>query len=502
MSRTKVSEYVKNAGLEPDEVPKLFLPYQRKWLADTSSVKLHTKSRRIGISWTEAADRVLCGAQTNGHNSFYISYEKDMTRQFIEDAADWSKAFQFACSEIEEDVEIFRDGDEDKSVQVFRIYFNSGYKIEALSGNPRNPRSREGCFVIDEAAFVDELMVLLKAARGALIWGSSIHLITTYNGVDNDYYDLEQDVIAGKLPYSRHFTTFTDAVIQGLYKRICIRRGERWTAKKEAEWVERVRAEIGEDDAAEELDCVPSQSGGCYFSRLLIKQAMEPGIPVLKLSFRDEFALRPEPERRQEVQEWLREILEPHLELLEPNLKTSYGKDFARDVDLSYLIVGQEQPNLVRRAAFALEMSKVPFSQQLQILFFIADRLPRFVGGAHDARGNGQNEAEAAADKYGHDRITQVQFTDKWYGENFPKYKAGLEDRQVVLPLDSDLLDDHRQVVRVKGIPKLSEKRKKDSKGSMRHGDGAIACCLWWFASESDFGDAMPAQASEEFECW
>ena len=48
-----------------NEPLSILLPYQRRWLADQSQVKVSEKSRRIGITWTEAADRAL-GAQRVG----------------------------------------------------------------------------------------------------------------------------------------------------------------------------------------------------------------------------------------------------------------------------------------------------------------------------------------------------------------------------------------------------------------------------------------------------
>ena len=40
----------------------VLLPYQRRWIADTSRVKVWEKSRRIGATWAEAADAVLTAA--------------------------------------------------------------------------------------------------------------------------------------------------------------------------------------------------------------------------------------------------------------------------------------------------------------------------------------------------------------------------------------------------------------------------------------------------------
>lgn len=78
---------------------------------------------------------------------------------------------------------------------------------------------------------------------------------------------------------------------------------------------------------------------------------------------------------------------------------------------------------LTRRTPFVVELNDIPFKQQEQILFYIIDKLSRFVGGAMDARGNGQYLAEQAALRYG-SRIEQVMLTTEWYRESMPKYKG------------------------------------------------------------------------------
>jgi phage FluMu gp28-like protein len=87
-----------------------------------------------------------------------------------------------------------------------------------------------------------------------------------------------------------------------------------------------------------------------------------------------------------------------------------FGEDFGRNGDLSVFWPLQIQSNLVRRTPFVVELRRVPFRQQEQILFYIVDRLPRLIGGALDARGNGQYLAETARQRYGA-RVEQVMLS-------------------------------------------------------------------------------------------
>jgi len=468
--------------LAPEDVPGLLLPYQQRWIADRSKVKLCTKSRRIGLSWAEASDCALSAAEREGESTYYIGYDKDMARGFISDAADWAKAYQLTASEIDESEEIFRDGDESKSILIFRIYFNSGHRIEALSSSPRNFRSRQGRVVIDEAAFHDDLFALLKAAKALMIWGGRINIITTYNGMDNAYYDLEQEVLEGKLPYSRHFITFENALAEGLYRRMCLHWKRPWSLEAEAIWRQEIFNLFGED-AEEELLCIPKKSGGAYLSGVLIESCMEQGLPVLRLSYEDEFATLPDRRRQLTTQAWIEEWLHPLLLQLNPNLRSFFGQDFARSGDLSYILPAQELPDLRRFCPFGLELRNVPFQQQEQVLFALIDGLPRFTHGALDSRGNGQYQAERAMQKCGIAYISQIALSNPFYGEWFPRYKTGLQDGKVVLPADADLKADHRLVEQISGIPKLPETKIKGADGEKRHGDGAVAGLLMWYAS-------------------
>ncbi len=44
------------------DIPVVLMPYQQRWVADTSPLKVMEKSRRTGITWAEASDNVLTAA--------------------------------------------------------------------------------------------------------------------------------------------------------------------------------------------------------------------------------------------------------------------------------------------------------------------------------------------------------------------------------------------------------------------------------------------------------
>jgi len=464
-----------------NRLPAVLLGYQRRWIEDATPVKVYEKSRRIGVSWTEAADCALLAAGAKGMNTWYIGYNKDMAQEFIADCADWARFYNLAASQVEEVVL----EDEARNIAAFRIRFSSGRKITALSSRPANLRGKQGRIVIDEAAFHDDLAGLLKAALAMLMWGGQVHVISTHNGDENAFNELVGDIRAGKKPYSLHRTTLDDALSDGLYKRICLRLGRDWSAEREAAW----RAELIEfygADADEELFCIPAKGAGVYLPRTLVETCMSDDAPVLRLGCSGEFAELPDSVRFAEINDWLADNLAPLLDKFPPNLPVYFGEDFGRSGDLSVIWPLIEEPGMTYRTPLVIEMRNVPFRQQEQVLFYLVDSLPRFAGGALDSRGNGQYLAEVAMQRYGSYRIHQVMLSREWYRDNMPPYKAAFEEKTITAPKDADILDDHRAVRMEKGVAKVPETyRGKGRDGGQRHGDAAIAGALALFAARN-----------------
>ena len=465
----------------------VLLAYQKKWVEDKSPVKVWEKSRRIGATWAEAADDALIAATESGMDVFYIGYNKDMAREFVDECASWLRHYQLAASEIEEF--IFKDKDEygDKDIHAFRIDCASHFKVLALSSRPSNLRGKQGIVIIDEAAFHDDLQGLIKAAIALLMWGGKVRIISTHFGDDNPFNELINQIREGKLPYNLHRTTLDDALADGLYKRICIVLNKKWSPETEAVWRDELIKFYGEH-ADEELFCVPSKGSGIYFTSALILSCMKEDIPVLRWTCKNGFDELPDETRRSECRDWIDDNLEPILKALKEsplqNRNHYFGEDFARDIDLTVIMPLTELQNLSLRAPFVVELRNVPFKQQEQILFYIADSLPNFRGGALDARGNGQYLAEVAMQRYGASRIFQIMLTQEIYRDAMPKYKVRFEDKTIEIPKDADILDDHKVVRLEKGIPLISTSRSA-TKGGKRHGDSAVAGMLAVYAANN-----------------
>jgi phage FluMu gp28-like protein len=490
-----------------DAPPPALLPYQQRWVADPAQLKVAEKGRRIGLTWAEAADDVLIAAADGGSNVFYISATQDMAREYIEACAMWARAFDVVAGEVAEG--LFADSGADgadRQIRTYQITFpGSGRRILALSSRPANLRGKQGVIVIDEAAFAPDLAGLLKAALAMLMWGDKVRIISTHDGAENRFAELIKEIRAGKrgdaAKSTVHTIRFAEAVADGLFERVCLRKGKRWSQQAQDAWVADVYAFYG-DDAAEELDVIPSNSAGAYLSLALIEQRMvnwSAELPrtlpsIVRGKWDDPFAFLTEDTRTHAIAGWLHESVAPLLALLHPDRLHCLGEDFARSANLSSITVLEEGLDLVRRVRLQIELFNCPFSCQEQIVAFIIDRLPRFRGAAMDAGGNGSALAEKMAQRYGTEMIERVMLSDAFYTAHMPKLKAGLEDATVTdIPRDAQLRDDLRSIKLFAGVPKLQSGDSSKSAAARaaaaegtgklkRHGDFAISLFLGVYA--------------------
>lgn len=469
------------------DLPSVLLPYQVDLIQATAAhqVVVCEKSRRIGATWGVAADAVLAAGadrKSGGQDVFYIGYNRDMTREFIDTCAMWARSFLGAVVEVGEF--LFKEQDHDgaeREIQAFRINFASGFEIVALCSRPRSLRGRQGYVIIDEAAFHDELTELLKAALALLIWGGKVLIISTHDGADNAFNQLCEEIRAGKVPYKLVRITFADALDQGLYRRVCLTRGIAWAEQGQDEWAQGIR-EFYKDAAGEELDCIPRDSGGRYLPRTLL-EARATEAPVIRWKRDAGFVDLSETERERQVREFCDLELKPLLTVLPGECRHFLGEDFGRTGDLTVLWLLTLTRTMDRHTPFVVELRNVPFTAQQQIVNYVCDRLPGFAGAAFDARGNGQFLAEVTRQRYGAHCIDEVMLSEGWYREHMPPFKSALEDGTLDLPRDSFLIDDFRGLEVIRGVARVGD-RSTDTQGK-RHGDGAIAACLAHYASRT-----------------
>lgn len=306
---------------------------------------------------------------------------------------------------------------------AYRLQLASGHSIVALTSAPRALRSRGkpgDRAVLDEAAFVDDLPEVLKAAMAFQVWGGGVHVISTHNGDDSAFATLARDVRDGVQPGSLHAIPLRAALDDGLYRRICAVAGDAWSADAERRWEAELRAQYGAA-AAEELDCVPRSSGGSWISWDLIRRAERPA-PALA--------------RTGDGPSWI-------------------GVDVARRRDLWVMAVVQRDEGVLRLREL-VTLRDIPFSRQREIVEGAYLRW-RPVRVAVDQTGMGEMFVETLRERLG-GRVEGVQLTAPRRLDVATALRQAFEDAAIEIPASDELRRDlHavRQQTGATGAPRL-----------------------------------------------
>ena len=421
--------------------PRTLLPYQSLWTQDRSGLKVIEKSRRIGMSWAEAYDSVMYAGEDLG-NIYYQSYNLDMTRGFITDCAGWAKALQVGAEAVGETLVKLDEGD---PVRAFRMGLASGREIVAMTSAPRAFRSkgRPGdVAIVDEAAFIDDLAEVLKAAMAFRIWGGRVHILSTHNGEASPFARLVATIRDGERPGSLHTVTFADAVAAGLARRRMEVVGQAWSPDTEAAWVDEVRREYGAD-AAEELDCVPAAGDGAWLSweQIHAVEHTQAGDPARYAKGR-----------------------------------TVIGNDIARRRHLWVAWV-LELVGDVAWTREVIELQNASFAEQDDTLDELVERY-RPTRVAMDQTGMGEKPVEDAQRRYGAQRVEGVLMTPGTRLAIAGSLKRRVEDVAIRIPASTAIRQDLHAVRRAAGptgAPRLVATEDTDGHAD-RFWAAALAC--------------------------
>ena len=217
---------------------KYFLPYQVRYLQDTSRFKIVEKSRRIGFTYVEAYDDVRDAVKTPKLPTWFSSADESAAREYIMICEQWAKVFNVVAQNMGEMVM-----DEKHDVKAFVLEFRNGSRIHALRSNPRAFRSKGGKVILDEFAYHDDQEALWRAARPSITWGYPIRILSTHNGKGCRYYRMLDEARAKlmkgeKTAWSIHRVTLQQAVDEGLADKIM---GRSLTPAERQAWIDEVQ---------------------------------------------------------------------------------------------------------------------------------------------------------------------------------------------------------------------------------------------------------------------
>lgn len=425
-----------------------FLPYQVRWLDDKSPIKIWEKSRRIGATYVQSYEDVYDALTMKVRNKpidvWFTSADLSAAKEYINYCQSWAKMFNVGFKVLGEQVI-----DEDKNIKALSLEFDNGARINALSSNPTQFRSKGGKVVIDEFAFHKDQQALWKAAKPVITWGYPLRIISTHNGQGCLYYLFIKRCLQGKLKWSHHKTPIQLAVQEGLVDKILDRKA---TEEEKQEWLENEKENCGDDVTwQQEYCCIAVDEAGAFLTFELISSCTE-------------------------------DCLKPLDELKEPFY---VGFDIGRKNDLSEITILEKVNNIFYyRQKYTLK--NMPYKEQKHILYQILEH-PLFRHCAIDGTGIGNNLAEDAQFDFGRSKVDIVTFTSKVKEELAFDLRTYFEDKNIRIPDDELLKNDLHSVKRVPtdtGVIKFDVERSETD----GHADRFWSLALAIFAGKTKKG--------------
>ncbi len=405
------------AKVIPADRDAIFLPFQNKWIKDTSRIKLMEKSRQIGISWSTAyAADERAAAQGARFDEWVSSRDDIQARLFIEDCKLWANVMNQAAKDLGEVVIDAKD-----KLTAYVLQFASGRRIHSMSSNPDAQAGKRGSRVLDEFALHADQRKLWAIAYPGITWGGSMEVISTHRGSYSFFNGLIREVKEKNNPkrISLHRVTLQDALDQGFLFKLqqALPADAEQQGMDEAAYFDYVRNGAADlESFDQEYMCVPADDDAKFLEYQLLLACEYPAGTYWERGLEDVFTGR-----------------------------LYCGVDIGRKKDLTVLWV-LEQLGDVFYTRIVISMEKMRKSAQEAILypwFAICDRV------CIDATGLGIGWADDAQDKYGEARIEAVTFTAPVKEALAYPVRGAMEDRKLRIPDDPVIRADLRKVQKV-----------------------------------------------------
>ena len=257
---------------------RYFLPYQLAWLRDPAPVKIWEKSRRVGATYTQSYEDVRDCIWGTTPAVWYSSSDETAAREYVLECKRWARRLNALFAEYDSP---FVD---DRDVSVHSIVFRSGARINALSSNPKQFRSKGGKVVLDEFAFHERPVELWRAARPVTTWhGGQMRILSTHNGKGTRFYEFVEacsrggnirdagvedapDAPPDTPEWSLHRTTIFDAARAGILHRIRASQGLPPPTEEEVgAWLRELRRDCFDEETwLQEYCCVPADEASSF----------------------------------------------------------------------------------------------------------------------------------------------------------------------------------------------------------------------------------------------
>ncbi len=391
-----------------------FLPYQARWIADESRLKLMEKSRQIGISWSTAYALTRRKALEDARLDAWVSSRDDIqARLFLEDCKSFAGILQAAATDLGEMVI-----DADKKLSAYVLAMNNGLRIHSMSSNPDAQAGKRGDRVLDEFALHPDPRKLYAIAYPGITWGGQLEIISTHRGAGNFFNALVQEAKYQGNPkgFSLHTVTIVDAVEQGFLEKLQAKlpADDARKAMSRDDYLQFVRSGVADEESwMQEYMCIPADESAAFITYDMIDAcayaADEP---------------------------WETDLADCKNQLF-------IGVDVGRDVDLTVIWVLERVGGvcLTRRV---IEMARETFEAQRQTLWPLL-ALPQVVRCCIDRTGVGRGLADDAKRIFGW-KVEEIHFSGPVKEELAFPLRAAFEERSIRVPKTKEIVADFRAI--------------------------------------------------------
>ena len=426
-----------------------FLPFQRAWIRDRSSLRICEKGRQIGMSYADSFDSVKKAGLAGGLDVWVMSRDECQAKQYIRYCRRWARALDLVFAARETSLICGR-----RSIRTQVLEFQNGARVYGLSSNPDAIVGKTGHVKLDEFALHRNQRELYAVAKPVTQWGGTLSVISTHRGEGTVFNELLKDIReqGNRMGWSLHSVPIQRAVEEGLVEKIDAKsqsasssassssesasssasfsssklRGTKQeaeqdeeaeadsTAARRREWLAQIRREcIDQEQWLQEYCCVPADEQAAFLSYDIITRCEAPDC----LRGFDYLAACGNP--------------------------LYLGVDVARKQDLCVLDIGEFVGD-VMWDRMRIELRGRPFAE-IQFELYRLLRLPKLRRCCMDATGLGIQLAEEARRAFGW-KVEPIIFTAPLKEELAFKLRSDFEGDKLRITSDDRLRADLRGI--------------------------------------------------------
>ena len=414
-----------NAKIKPKDT--LLLPYQKRWVEDTSRLKLAVKSRQIGWTWATAYGLIRRKSLKKAQLDAWISSRDEIqARLFLEDCKAFAGILDAGAQDFGERV---IDG---KGSSAYVLQMGNGLRINSMSSNPDAQAGKRGDRVLDEFALHPDPRKLYAIAYPGITWGGNFEIFSTPRGSDSFFQKLIDEIKGGNPKhFSFHQITLEDALNQGFLAKLQkkLPAHDERQAMDEAAYFDFIKAGCADEETfLQEYMCVPSNDTTAFISYEMLDGNHVPGTLTVERGTVDG--------KPSEIRRWTcsGSVGDAPLYL---------GADPARHSDLAAFWLAADVAGILVPVE-VVTMKNVTFSRQdKELNRFMAMRNLRRC--CYDMTGLGEKTAEDMRRAWGY-RFEPVRFSPASKEAMAYPVRQGLEDKTFKVPNLAEVDSDFRKI--------------------------------------------------------